>query len=1265
MNVLIIDDIKLIGNSIKSELSINNIWKNIFFYHYDVENRFEDNVKQIASLIIKNKIDVLCLDRGYSKIYEDDENYIYSSIEEKHRGSKVKGEEVLLGKNDSEGLLDKLIKYEINLKSILLYTYDKGNNEIDILIECIKETINQKLNSLKINADFYCFETSSIFNKPLDTKLYPDSFYISSIYKQKFIDFVNKKRNIGTKSAYVEYGQLIASIINDVVLISNRTIYSYFNDLNIKYDSFLRSINNLHINNRELRHEYYTDSAGKAQTQVVQKKHVFSKFNLSSVSVLFNINGQEKYLVDIPFKKYYSELNDNILKDGLQALFKNNEGGYLKNQYVMYCYNFFNNKEFHLYEFHTSTEIKSKTEIIKKWLPILHSGAFHSTEAWKCNNIIDCSSQNDDSDRITLLFYFDNLEVFGYDGHINFTFYQEDKFNTEQIKKEVEGINKYKVPLLKAKASEVLIPELKKEIEKQATRAAISQDQARAGSHNIGSHVLNRLISNLFNYRFSKCYQSNYNVVDVVKLFDIQELLNTFKPDNNITDCDYNSQVESLNQKFKLQLTKLVDLVEVNKIVKVANFEHIQNQHYKSLLIHQSNLNNYIKNRMEYLSDVSFGIPAMQITKRFKSEVLKELDEVRLLLENISGLSHFKYSINLLCDFDEDPAVAMPNDILGSQAFYNIVENVIRNTAKHGNKDNIDKTEGKQTDDGEVKFTIEIKKIDEYVLSEGLRAAADLLYEVQIYDNILIKGANVDLEEVEKNEFKQKNRSDAPNTMSKIDYLVYKQNSRLNESILKKDDNTLRSTSLGLIEMEASACYLRKMDISLLEDDDYQIEYDENICNSKVKLNILKAIKVKAKKNRDNAENGETTANENEYYFGYRFFVLKPAEVLLVGDYQISNELKNNGFLHFTYDDFKKQMEAGKVFNHQFLIYDDKVNIEEIKGNNAQLQFSCNNADETKNEQTAFNAYKSFLPKRIMKNFNLYLNATTQENIEAVMKKVWAKWGISFYHISCDNEISTGVPPNEGSKKFHILNHGPSTLSNEDQDCLKKWFENQKRNTNYIEALSSKGQNKLPFFDKFSKKDDGSTSSDSPFQIYLKKAMVIKESPQLFYPIAESAKTKYLVLDERVQYAAFDANRKYEGYYLNDHFRQCNITIPCYNDLNLGADDLEPKTNSFFKKINEFIEINKNEFSYILIHYSLLERLFNNCQDKIVAVNNKLKELSKCAKIVVTSGRGIPPDLPPEVSFVSLSPVLAALIEFKSKYYFHQIIMSSRKSNKI
>jgi len=297
-------------------------------------------------------------------------------------------------------------------------------------------------------------------------------------------------------------------------------------------------------------------------------------------------------------------------------------------------------------------------------------------------------------------------------------------------------------------ANKIAQSQLQRAARMEATKSAIAKAMARNMSHNIGSHVLSNLIKDNIFYELSD--------ENVIKL-------------NSFTST-YERPIQEEGKELQL-----------------------------------SYFLRYLKSRMDYLSEVTFGTPNLSRARMIYNDVLGDFDKVRLLLNYISGISAFQYQFRVLNGRDlmkeKDLAVSFPGDVLGCQAFYNIIENIVRNTAKHAHHD------------GKVTITIRFRDMDNLGDIEG----ADNLYCVEI-DNGVIE--------------------------TNIDKIVTGQNHRLNESVLDNNNN-LRDHSLGLLEMEASAAFLRQIDLQEIESENYEVDDDDSYYherNGKKRLNIIKAF---------------------------------------------------------------------------------------------------------------------------------------------------------------------------------------------------------------------------------------------------------------------------------------------------------------------------------------------------------------------------------------------------------------------------------------
>jgi hypothetical protein len=784
-----------------------------------------------------------------------------------------------------------------------------------------------------------------------------------------------------------------------------------------------------------------------------------------------------------------------------------------------------------------------------------------------------------------------------------------------------------------------------KSIEKQATRAAISQVMARNTSHNIGAHVMNKLVDSNF--------LANLNLLDE----------NQFK-------------------SYKSETGIEKDKVESDIFKQIANF------------------NNYVKCRMDYLADVTFGTPMMQTNKYAFRDLYKELDKVRLLLENITGLSHFPYKITFtkngkpLSD-EDDLLVAIPNDILGMQAFYNILENIIRNTAKHSkNKPAL------------VDFTVNFRdelddSLNDALKNEQRKILNDLII-VEVFDNVIVKSdiaaednGNPDEQKKYKEILSKQNNVDldAIDTLlsTKIDWLVFHQNVKINADIL--EDYKLRTSSLGVIEMDASAAYLRKRDVSYINNDNYNILHDDfcscNTGNNKGEnpkgthcRNFLKAFRkenTKADYNILHEDGKSETKTERGSVLGYRFFLLRPEVVLVVTDCkedenwkQSKDELKKAGIWIKSPAKFKEELGEGVVYAHDFVIHDCL----------SEVKVEIKSKEDSIKEFNILEYYRTSLPLRIIDaskdviKTKLKGDIAEKENANGISAKTnkkhtvweefcWEKWEeklLKNKNIQCEkencakhiidigNSINTDVCLN-----IVLLDHlypmysDGKTVDEINKNAREYWEQNS--NAFHLEALSSLAQSRLPDFFESSEK----VGNDKKLQSYI-RFLIKNENSSTYKKLVEAGLSKVIVIDERIQEAADKANNKFMGLLLREQFTKMNVYVPKIS-LDLGANSYDIKLISEIEKeIKD--NITNSETDFIIIHYSILERMY-----KKEEINKKTFELIGDNKInvIITSGRGVPENMDKRMRFVNLSSIISAFVEIRSKYVINYLLNTSRK----
>ena len=679
------------------------------------------------------------------------------------------------------------------------------------------------------------------------------------------------------------------------------------------------------------------------------------------------------------------------------------------------------------------------------------------------------------------------------------------------------------------------------ELRETAARSAVGQVNSRNFSHNFGSHVYSKLMGN-----------------------DTYENIEKLASNNAYVSC--------------------YDKMKIEPGEQLACFLQ------------------YVKSRMDYLSELTFGVSNILTSKTIYGDVFRELDRVRLLLNHISGVSSFEYEFCLKYNGERlgegrDITVAFPSDVLGSQALYNILENIIRNTAKHAIRN--------EPNSGCETFTIEFS--DGELFSE--------YYCVEIDNGIA-----------------------EPN----IEELVNKQNIYINNSILDESNN-LRTYSLGLLEIEASAAFLRQIDIAKIESYEYGFGEDDidEYHNSLGNLIILKAIN----------KNGA---------LGYRFFLQKPKEFLFIGDnWGINpnqNALFNYGLLIVGADQFIRDMNSGKSYAHQFLIYNDSITkeAEEMLSNN--------------------NVCKTLLPIRKLK-FNheetsevtdMLMKADKDNPIPRLKELAWNHYyktviDPSNSEICIDAKIVADDDGETIRNQVVFLDHGKKN------NHEKKWdkAQNCPKVEAWVENLSSHSCAKLPEFQALSV---GEYKPIHNYIMKIKKEAKQKEAKQkgakqIKQEIFEAYHNPIVVIDERIQE---HQSKGFEGSSdaefggpipVKKLYESTNVHVPDVFSIPLAPKKFD---NNLIEKVEDFIETNIQN-AFVLIHYGVLERMY----EKDEVITQKLNDWScKAKRLVVTSGRGSHSlALPPSVCFVDLSSVLYAFVENRNKYIINYLLHQARRNN--
>ncbi|MCR5036425.1 MAG: leucine-rich repeat domain-containing protein [Bacteroidales bacterium] len=586
----------------------------------------------------------------------------------------------------------------------------------------------------------------------------------------------------------------------------------------------------------------------------------------------------------------------------------------------------------------------------------------------------------------------------------------------------------------------------------------------------------------------------------------------------------------------------------------------------------------YLNCRINYLGEKTFGTPQMLTTRMLYRDILHDFENQKILLDNIAGIAGFKPKFNFLyngklLDYEHDIPVAMPADVYGIMALYNLVENIIRNSAKHGNNS-----------DAQATLTIEFS-------DQKINNPSDY-YCIEIDTGI-----------------KEKH----------IDTLVVDINKYINTSVLNSEFK-LRDRNLGLVEMAASAAFLRKLDATTIDSYDYRFDpKTDKDFNDEGNLIIFRAIN----------KNGA---------LGYRLWALKPTEYLFVGNWSESiqkQQLKQIGIDFVDENTFADNLSNGFSYSHQFIIYKNNI------------------SNKTKNLLSDTSDYKTLLTLRkiqVSSNeanelINKLNNKNNKDIIEVLSDFAWTHWCGN-----TDDNLYIGATPDEDNMdscdQLIFLNHAYKSYHSDIVELKSNSHEL------WVENLSSYTERKLPHYAELSTYQQGHKSL---FQTYLNNL-----NKQIKYELYEAYRNKVVVIDERIQKFS---NTATEGSSNNE-----SGPIPCsalFESTNVVIPDIPLAPKVFDKEIIKNIEteLDKNiDNAFLLVHYGILERMYEGDEE---IITQKLIAWSKKAKrVIVTSGRGSHSlSLPKSVCYTNLASVLRAFCEHRNKYLINYLLNQSRRKD--
>lgn len=459
---------------------------------------------------------------------------------------------------------------------------------------------------------------------------------------------------------------------------------------------------------------------------------------------------------------------------------------------------------------------------------------------------------------------------------------------------------------------------------------------------------------------------------------------------------------------------------------------------------------------------------------------------------------------------------------------------------------------------------------------------------------------------------------------------------RLNELLsgsLINESGSLLSTNRGLKEMKAAASYLRGLLPESLEDPE-------------LKPPLLKAV----------------DSNGN---LSYEFYMLKPKELFVLscdksGDFaqprfpeHKRQALRKQGVEIAT--STKDTLEKAPPYSMLFIISAETPDVERLRDSFAELPVRVLIQWKT-HVEALYGTYRRRLPiEQVQKLLNDFMTSLRDgQGVRAATdaRELWMR-------LIC-HEPQTELWVDENVKHGEWNVPGLSRLvskadkpGSDSQIILyaRHGFKHRANNVAFYEPYSGGGVDPISFI------------LENPPQ-------ALEARRSLVYQLIETGALPVIILDERIQEAAETVTRTFssdlnegEPQKLTYWLRLMRVYVPEKAALNLESKALtcEQITDWIRNTIGQ-CRVGCNIPPMLVIHQGILDGIGLRDARDAQAWINSLKKPREVSDIFVTSGRGIPDNIPPDTRFVPLSTIALYTVERKSKFHLVKALLAARRA---
>lgn len=303
----------------------------------------------------------------------------------------------------------------------------------------------------------------------------------------------------------------------------------------------------------------------------------------------------------------------------------------------------------------------------------------------------------------------------------------------------------------------------------------------------------------------------------------------------------------------------------------------------------------YLQKRMDFIAQVATSAPSWCLQTDFDT-LIRGFTKQDCLIKNIvrshqgtRGGPDFEPLLEKSVSKDSEPSLQLdiPHGEIGAQAFYTILENIVRNTAKYGDPAQLGRIKDKDGD-GKLRFTIVIHH-DNW--DQGKKRWAQNYYKIQIIDNL-----------------ENRTRRGSPNRA-----VVEKLNSFLGEYLTDPVTGVVKPKNWGMKEIKICAAYLR-----MVKQDQIDLRFEEWSTGEDPQEPPILEVSFEKLPSEKTGENPKDPA----LHLTYTLYLLRPKQALLVTDESLPDEkdLRLAGIDVYTLKQFLQAINQGIRPRHTFAV---------------------------------------------------------------------------------------------------------------------------------------------------------------------------------------------------------------------------------------------------------------------------------------------------------------------------------------------------------